>query len=56
MPNPHSLSPAAQLELLQLHAERKLTLTLACFEEYFDNVLSILEKVNDEKFRATEEP
>lgn len=50
MKNP--LSPAACLELLELHSERRLTLPLAEFEEFFDKVLLVLEAANNERFRA----
>lgn len=51
MPKPHSLSPAACLELLQLHSEGLLTLTVVQFDDYLGKVLEVLETANNEKFR-----
>jgi len=48
-------TPFTAFCMLVLFSERKLDLTEAQFEAYFDEVLVILEKVNNEKFRAQPE-
>lgn len=55
MNKPHSLSPAACLELLDLFQQRHLSLSESQFEEYFDAVLAVLEAANNEKHRLRED-
>lgn len=45
--------PFSAFAMLQLFAERKIELTERQFDLYFDEVLAVLEKANDQKFRFT---
>lgn len=56
MNKPHSLSPAARLELLHLFSERRLGLTVVQFDEHLDAVLEILEEANNERHRLLPDP
>jgi len=55
MPNPHSLSPAACLELLSLFEQRLLGLSTSEFDRYFDVVLAVLESANNERYRLRDD-
>jgi len=48
---PHSPSPSACLQLLELFAARKVELTVEQYDEYFDKITDVLGKANDESFR-----
>jgi len=48
---PHSPSPSACLQLLELFAARRVELTIEQYDEYFDKITDILEKANNESFR-----
>jgi len=49
-------SPFSAFTMLVLHSERKLTLTESQFDDYFDEVLSALERANNEKYRLHQDP
>lgn len=45
--------PQSSLALLEMFAQRKLTLTEEEFDKHFDAVLEVLEAANNEKHRLT---
>lgn len=47
--------PQSSLCLLELFAQRKLTLSEKEFDDHFDAVLAVLEAANNEKHRLTPE-
>jgi len=49
------MSPASAAALLEMFEARKLELTEAQYDQLVDTVVSLLEKVNDQKFRLIKE-
>jgi len=53
MNKPHSPSPAACVELLDLFAEKRILLSVAQFDEYFDVITEVLGRANNESYRLS---